>query len=91
MKTEIYILVLTKTAMFLSLRDSDESSGGTALPESSVDWRIGYGTIHDQLGERMVCITPVGGLSGETVYLLETGVYAATLWPILPPTLKISL
>ena len=25
------------------------------------------GTIHDQQGERMVCVTPVGGLSGETV------------------------
>ncbi|MEI3188692.1 MAG: HAMP domain-containing protein [Lachnospiraceae bacterium] len=37
------------------------------------------GTIHDQLGERMVCITPVGGLSGETVYLLETGIYAANI------------
>lgn len=37
------------------------------------------GTIHDQLGERMVCITPVGGLSGETVYLLETGVYTANI------------
>ena len=27
----------------------------------------------------MVCITPVGGLSGETVYLLETGIYAANI------------
>ena len=37
------------------------------------------GTIHDQQGERMVCVTPVGGLSGETVYLLETGVYTSNI------------
>jgi HAMP domain-containing protein len=37
------------------------------------------GTIKDQLGERLVCITPIGGLSGETVYLLETGVYTANI------------
>lgn len=37
------------------------------------------GTIRDQLGERMVCITPVGGLSGDTVYLLESGVYTANI------------
>lgn len=27
----------------------------------------------------MVCVTPVGGLSGETVYLLETGVYTSNI------------
>ena len=37
------------------------------------------GTIEDQNGKRMVCITPVGGLSGETVYLLETGLYTANI------------
>ena len=29
------------------------------------------GTIHDQQGERMVCVTPVGGLSGETLSLIH--------------------
>ena len=37
------------------------------------------GVIEDQQGRRLVCITPVGGLSGETVYLLETGVYTANI------------
>ena len=37
------------------------------------------GTIRDQLGERLVCITPVGGLSGDTVYLLESGVYTSNI------------
>lgn len=37
------------------------------------------GVIEDQQGRRLVCITPVGGLSGETVYLLETGVYTANV------------
>ena len=37
------------------------------------------GMIHDQYGERFVCITPIGGLSGQTIYLLETGVYTANI------------
>lgn len=32
------------------------------------------GVLHDKNGERLVCVTPVGGLSGSTVYLLETGI-----------------
>lgn len=37
------------------------------------------GIIKDRLGERLVCITPIGGLSGETVYLLETGIYTSNI------------
>ena len=37
------------------------------------------GTIRDNLGERLICVTPIGGLSGETVYLLETGIYTANI------------
>ncbi|MBO5337949.1 MAG: HAMP domain-containing protein [Lachnospiraceae bacterium] len=37
------------------------------------------GTIRDALGERLICVTPIGGLSGETVYLLETGVYTPNI------------
>ena len=37
------------------------------------------GTIQDRYGERFVCITPIGGLSGQTIYLLETGVYTANI------------
>lgn len=37
------------------------------------------GTIEDRFGERYVCITPIGGLSGQTIYLLETGVYTANI------------
>lgn len=37
------------------------------------------GTIRDSLGERLICVTPIGGLSGETVYLLETGVFTSNI------------
>lgn len=37
------------------------------------------GTISDRYGERFVCVTPIGGLSGQTIYLLETGVYTANI------------
>lgn len=37
------------------------------------------GVIQDRFGERFVCITPIGGLSGQTIYLLETGVYTANI------------
>ena len=33
------------------------------------------GTVTDRLGERIVCVTPVGSSSGDTVFLLETGVF----------------
>lgn len=32
------------------------------------------GVLRDKNGERLVCVTPVGGAAGETVYLLETGI-----------------
>lgn len=32
------------------------------------------GILRDKNGERLVCVTPVGGMSGSTVYLLETGI-----------------
>lgn len=35
--------------------------------------------VNDSLGERLICITPIGGLSGETVYLLETGIFVANI------------
>ena len=37
------------------------------------------GTIQDKFGERYVCITPIGGSSGQTIYLLETGIYTANI------------
>ncbi|MFI3177269.1 MAG: hypothetical protein R3Y67_07255 [Eubacteriales bacterium] len=37
------------------------------------------GVIQDSEGERFVCVTPLGGLSGQTVYLLETGIYTANI------------
>ena len=37
------------------------------------------GMIQDRYGERFVCVTPIGGLSGQTIYLLETGVYTANI------------
>lgn len=33
------------------------------------------GIITDRYGKRMSCVTPIGGVSGATVYLLETGIY----------------
>ena len=32
------------------------------------------GILQDKNGRRLVCVTPVGGVSGGTVYLLETGI-----------------
>ena len=37
------------------------------------------GTVRDTLGERIVCITPIGGSYGDVVYLLETGIYKAEI------------
>jgi len=37
------------------------------------------GVITDRLGERIVCITPAGSSSGDTVFLLETGIFQAEI------------
>jgi hypothetical protein len=37
------------------------------------------GVITDRLGERIVCVTPVGSSSGNTVFLLETGIFQAEI------------
>lgn len=38
---------------------------------------IGY--VEDQIGKRLVCITPVGGASGQTVYLMENGIFVSNI------------
>lgn len=37
------------------------------------------GMLDDGAGRRIACVTPIGGVSGESVYLLETGVLEANL------------
>ncbi|MEG1125362.1 MAG: HAMP domain-containing protein [Oscillospiraceae bacterium] len=37
------------------------------------------GIINDAEGERIACITPIGGVSGSVVYLLETGIPIADM------------
>jgi HAMP domain-containing protein len=37
------------------------------------------GVITDRLGERIICVTPVGSSSGNTVFLLETGIFQAEI------------
>lgn len=32
------------------------------------------GVLQDRLGKRVVCVTPIGGVEGNTIYLLETGI-----------------
>lgn len=38
---------------------------------------VGY--VEDMVGKRLVCITPVGGASGQTVYLMENGIYVSNI------------
>ncbi|MEG1778096.1 MAG: HAMP domain-containing protein, partial [Angelakisella sp.] len=35
------------------------------------------GIINDSVGERLTCVTPIGGASGSVIYLLETGIPVA--------------
>ena len=37
------------------------------------------GVIRDQDGERLVCVTPIGSGTGDTVYLLETGILVGNM------------
>ena len=37
------------------------------------------GIVDDGSGRRITCVTPIGGVSGNTVYLVETGIYTANM------------
>ncbi len=37
------------------------------------------GVIEDEDGKRITCVTPIGGASGSTVYLLETGILSSNM------------
>lgn len=54
--------------------DANDLYRQAALTGSAV---TGY--IEDRLGRRMVCITPVGGELGQTVYLMETGIFVSNI------------
>lgn len=51
------------------------SSAAEALcTEAAATGKATVGSLQDAHGARLVCVTPIGGRSGETVYLLETSV-----------------
>lgn len=37
------------------------------------------GEISDRMGRRVICVTPIGGVEGDTVYLLETSIPSANM------------
>jgi HAMP domain-containing protein len=76
---ELYIGVDANSPCFYPVGIMMNQSAEALYRKSALTGESVTGTIKDQLGERLVCITPIGGLSGETVYLLETGVYTANI------------
>jgi len=60
---------------------------GVALNIDAIDlyMRAAYtgaaqqGTISDRSGERLACVTPIGGSSADTVYLFETGILTSNV------------
>ncbi|MFV0402310.1 MAG: HAMP domain-containing protein [Oscillospiraceae bacterium] len=41
--------------------------------------RAQTGIVEDAIGERIACITPIGGSSGTTIFLLETSIFTANM------------
>lgn len=76
---ELYIGVDKDSPCFYPLdiwtnADAKEFYKQSALTGNSV---TGY--LEDKAGKRLVSVTPVGGVSGQTVYLMETGIFVSNI------------
>ena len=67
------------TACFYPVETLLNASLTSLYQEAALSGQASVGRVQDARGERVVCITPSGGLSGSSVYLVETGVYLAQL------------
>ena len=77
--SDLYIGVDANTPCFYSFDILMNTQAEKLYEKAALTGQEVTGTIHDAYGERLVCITPIGGLSGQTVYLMETGLYTANI------------
>lgn len=75
----LYIAVDSESPCFYPFESMMNLRAEELYRKSALTGESVTGRIKDRLGERLVCITPIGGLSGETVYLLETGIYTSNI------------
>ena len=78
-KGDLYVVVDANSPCFYPMDILMNRSAGELYRKAALTGQSVTGTIQDQLGERLVCVTPIGGLAGELVYLLETGIYTSNI------------
>lgn len=76
---ELYIGVDANSPCFYPFDILMNQSAEALYQKAALTGESVTGTIRDNLGERLICVTPIGGLSGQTVYLLETGIFTANI------------
>ncbi|MGN0342460.1 MAG: HAMP domain-containing protein [Roseburia sp.] len=76
---EIYIGVDENSPCFYPVDIWMNQGAKELYEEAALTGKQVIGYIKDQMGERLVCITPVGGASGQTVYLMENGLYVSNI------------
>lgn len=76
---KLYVGVDSDYPCFYPLDMRLDSRAAELYQQAAYTGQAKTGTLRDARGERIVCVTPIGGVSGGTVYLLETGIPAANL------------
>lgn len=76
---ELYIGVDKESPCFYPLDIWMSGDAKDFYKQAARTGRASTGYIEDRIGKRLVTVTPVGGLSGQTVYLLETGIFVSNI------------
>lgn len=76
---ELYIGVDRDMPCFYPLDSMLNSSAYDIYKQAAFSGKVKTGVIEDMNGKRIVAVTPIGGVSGDTVYLLETGILQANM------------
>lgn len=76
---ELYTGVDENTPCFYPIGIQMNDALETLYKRAALSGQAVTGTIQDDMGERIVSVTPVGGTSGRSVYLYEAGVFTSVI------------
>lgn len=76
---ELYTGVDEESPCFYPIGILANSSLNAVYKEAALTGEAVSASVRDRFGERVITVTPVGGSSGRSVYLYETGVYTAVI------------
>lgn len=76
---ELYVGVDKESPCFYPLDIWMNGDAKEFYKQAALTGNSATGYVEDRMGKRLVSITPVGGVSGQTVYLMETGIFVSNI------------